>query len=124
MFFSVAWTAGHESADLRAAPTRCRMKRRNINVFLAGAAILVMSQAPAVAQTLLTYSCLDGSEFVVAIFTGERSAHLQLDGKAILLPRRLSLFGTRYAKGDIALSITKTATTLKRGKRSTECTAG
>jgi membrane-bound inhibitor of C-type lysozyme len=124
MIFNVAWTAGRESADLRGAPTRCRMKRRSIIMLLAGAAVIVTSQAPAIAQTLLTYSCLDGSEFVVAVFTGERSAHLQLDGKAILLPRRVSLFGTRYAKGDIALSITKTATTLKRGKRSTECTAG
>jgi membrane-bound inhibitor of C-type lysozyme len=92
-------------------------------ITLLGAAAIVIVQAPAVAQTFFTYSCLDGSEFVVAFFAGERSAHLQLDGKAMSLPRRLSLSGTRYAKGDITLRITKAVTTLKRGKRSTECTA-
>jgi len=98
------------------------MKRCHL-ISLLGAAAIVIGQPPAVAQPFLTYSCLDGSEFVVAFFAGERSAHLQLDGKAISLPRRLSLSGTRYAKGDISLSLTKTGTTLKRGKRSTECTA-
>jgi membrane-bound inhibitor of C-type lysozyme len=98
------------------------MKRREF-ITLLGAAAIVIGQSPVVAQTFLTYSCLDGSEFVVAFFAGERSAHLQLDGKAMSLPRRLSLSGTRYAKGDITLRITKTVTTLKRGKRSTECTA-
>ena len=98
------------------------MKRREF-ITLLGAAAIVIGQSPVVAQTFLTYSCLDGSEFVVAFFAGERSAHLQLDGKAMSLPRRLSLSGTRYAKGDITLRITKTVTTLERGKRSTECTA-
>jgi membrane-bound inhibitor of C-type lysozyme len=96
---------------------RCRL------ITLLGAAAIVIGQPPAVAQTLATYSCLDGSEFVVGFFAGDRSAHLKLDGKTMLLPRRLSLSGTRYAKGDISLSMTKTTTILKRGKRSTECTA-
>jgi membrane-bound inhibitor of C-type lysozyme len=98
------------------------MKRRPL-ITLLGAAAIVIGQTPAVAQTFITYSCLDGSEFVAAFFAGERTAHLQLDGKAMSLPQRLSLSGTRYAKGDITLRITKTVTTLKRGKRSTECTA-
>jgi hypothetical protein len=32
---------------------------------------------------------------------------LQLDGKALLLPRRVALSGTRFAKGDITLRIAK-----------------
>ena len=52
---------------------------------------------------------------------GDKRAHLQLDGKAVTLPKRISLSGSRYAKGDISLRITKTGITLKRGKRSTEC---
>ena len=99
------------------------MRRRNFITLLAGAAAILIGQPSAVAQTFLTYSCLDGSEFVVALFAGERSAYLKLDGKSMSLPRRLSLSGTRYAKGDITLWITKTATTLQRGKRSTGCTA-
>jgi hypothetical protein len=49
---------------------------------------------------------------------------LQLDGKALLLPRRVALSGTRFAKGDITLRIAKGVTTLTRGKRSTECAGG
>jgi membrane-bound inhibitor of C-type lysozyme len=98
------------------------MRRRAFIAFLAGAAAIVIGQSPAVAQTFLTYSCLDGSEFVAAFLAGDRSAHLHLDGKAMTLPRRLSLSGTRYAKGDVTLRIAKSVTTLTRGKRSTECT--
>jgi membrane-bound inhibitor of C-type lysozyme len=98
--------------------------RRRFIALLAAAAAVLIGEPPAVAQTLVTYSCVDGSEFVVGFFAGERSAHVQLDGKAILLPRRVSLSGTRYAKGDITLRIAKGVTTLTRGKRSTECAAG
>jgi membrane-bound inhibitor of C-type lysozyme len=98
------------------------MKRALITLF-AGAVAIVIDQPPASAQTFLMYSCLDGSEFVVAFFAGDRSAYLQLDGKAMSLPRRLSLSGTRYAKGDITLRVTKSVTILTRGRRSTECTA-
>jgi membrane-bound inhibitor of C-type lysozyme len=83
------------------------MRRRDFITLLGGAAAWPIGQTPAVAQTFITYSCLDGSEFVVAFFAGERSAHLQLDGKAMSLPQRLSLSGTRYAKGDITLRITR-----------------
>jgi membrane-bound inhibitor of C-type lysozyme len=100
-----------------------QLKRRAFIVLLGGAAAIGIGQPPVVAQSFLTYSCLDGSEFVVVFFAGDRSVHLQLDGKAVSLPRRLSLSGTRYAKGDIALRITKSVTTLTRGRRSTECTA-
>jgi membrane-bound inhibitor of C-type lysozyme len=95
--------------------------RREIIALLAAAAAMMIGPPPAVAQTLVTYSCLDGSEFVAAFFAGDRSAHLQLDGKAISLPRRVSLSGTRYSKGDITLRITKTGTILTRGKQSTGC---
>ena len=99
------------------------MKQRAFITIFASAIAIVIGQPPAVAQTFFTYSCLDGSEFIVAFFPSDRSAYLQLDGKAMSLPRRLSLSGTRYAKGDITLRITKTVTTLKRGNRATECTA-
>jgi len=78
---------------------------------------------PACAQTFTTYHCRDGSEFVAAFYEGDKRAHLQLDGKAITLAKRLSLAGARYVKGDITLRITKAGTTLKRGKTSTECAA-
>jgi membrane-bound inhibitor of C-type lysozyme len=98
------------------------MKRAFITL-CAGVVAIAIHQPPVAAQAFLTYYCLDGSEFVVAFFAGDRSAYLKLDGKAMSLPRRLSLSGTRYAKGDITLRITKSVTTLTRGRRSTECTA-
>jgi len=97
--------------------------RRRIFITFFGAAGIFIGQLPACAQTFVTYQCRDGSEFIAAFFEGDSRAHLQLDGKAITLPKRISLSGSRYAKGDITLRITKTATTLKRGRRSTECNA-
>ena len=90
--------------------------------FFAAAGILA-GQFPAGAQTFFTYRCRDGSEFIAAFYEGDSRAHLQLDGKAITLPKRMSMSGSRYAKGGITLRIAKTATTLKRGRRSTDCKA-
>jgi len=97
--------------------------RRHIFITFFGAAAILTGQLPARAQTFFTYQCRDGSEFIAAFFEGDRQVHLQLDGKAVALPKRLSVSGSRYAKGDTTLRITKTATTLQRGKRLTECKA-
>ena len=99
------------------------MRIRNVMLFLSAIAIPI-GPGPAWAQTFFTYHCRDGSEFVAAFYEGDRRAHLQLDGKAIALAKRPSFSGARYVKGNITLRISKTATTLKRGKRSTECSAG
>jgi Membrane-bound lysozyme-inhibitor of c-type lysozyme len=96
------------------------MRRRHI-VTIVGAAGILIGQSPVFAQTFHTYRCYDGSQFVLAFFEDDKRAHLQLDGKAVTLPKRISLSGSRYAKGDISLRITKTVITLKRGKQSTEC---
>jgi membrane-bound inhibitor of C-type lysozyme len=90
--------------------------------FIAVTGILA-GQLPAGGQTFSMYRCSDGSEFIAAFYEGDSRAHLQLDGKAVALSKRISVSGSRYAKGDITLRITKTATTLKRGRRSTECKA-
>ena len=81
----------------------------------------------AAAQTLLTFHCGDGTEFGAALYQG--SAYVQLDGKAMTLPRRLSLSGTRYSAGDITLRVKGNSATLtrgrylSRGRRSTECSS-
>ena len=96
------------------------MRRRDfITIF--GVAGVLIGQSPVFAETFRTYRCYDGSQFVLALYEGDKRAHLQLDGKAITLSKRISLSGSRYAKGDITLRITKTVVTLKRGKQSTEC---
>jgi membrane-bound inhibitor of C-type lysozyme len=95
------------------------MRRDFITIF--GAAGLLIGQSPVFAQTFRTYNCYDGSQFILAFFEGDKRAHLQLDGRAITLPKRIALSGSRYTKGEISLRTTKTAITLKRGKQSTEC---
>jgi len=79
--------------------------------------------APAFAQTFLTFHCGDGTQFVAAFREGTRSAYVQLDGKAMTLPRRLSLSGTRYSAGSTTLRVKQNTATLSRGRQSTECSS-
>lgn len=45
-------------------------------------------------------------------------AYVQIDGRAITLPRRLTLSGTRYSRGDVTLKLTHAgATTIRHAKR-------
>jgi membrane-bound inhibitor of C-type lysozyme len=87
---------------------------------------MIVGPLSALAQSkFATYACNDGSEFVVAFFEGDRFAHVQLDGQAIAMPKRPSISGSRYVKGDVTLTIAKSGgVTLKRGKRSTQCSGG
>lgn len=87
------------------------------------AAAVMPWQAPASAQTVSNYQCRDGSEFAVAVPERGKFARLKLDGKDVMLRKRVTAVGARYAKGDITLRITKTGTTLERGKGMTTCTA-
>jgi membrane-bound inhibitor of C-type lysozyme len=88
-------------------------------IFLIGAATVALATAasPAAAQTFKTYGCADGTQFIVGFFQYDKRAHLQIDGKAVALPRRITLFGSRYSGGGIVLNIGKASTTIKRGKR-------
>jgi membrane-bound inhibitor of C-type lysozyme len=86
-----------------------------------GIAAAVLGQAPAWADTFTTYHCRDGSQFVVAFYERDSAAHLQLDGKAVTLRKRPSVSGARYVAGGVTLKMTKTAVTLQRGKRTTDC---
>ncbi len=92
---------------------------------VAAAAVLASALiAPAAsAQVFLSFHCADGSEFVTAFFAGTRSVYVQLDGKALTLPRRISLSRPRYAAGGVTLWIKDRAATLRRDRVSTECTA-
>jgi len=69
------------------------------------------------AQTFVTYACDDGTPVVAAFFAGERSVRLQLDGKALALPQRLSADGGRYAKSGVSFWIKGQGATLKRPKK-------
>ena len=93
--------------------------RKTIIIFNAAAlaANLASSSTPAFAQTFQNYRCADGSQFIVGFFEYDRRAHMQIDGRAVTLGKRLALSGSRYSGGGVTLKITRTATTVKRTRR-------
>ena len=54
----------------------------------------ISAAAPARAQTYLHYACAGGAEFEAAFFEGTRAAFLQIDGKSLNLPKRISATGS------------------------------
>ena len=98
--------------------------RRKLFIVL-GAAMLASAASPVAAQTTFqNYTCADGSQFIVGFFRPDKRAHLQIDGRAVTLDKRLSLSGARYSGARVTLRITKTGVTFKRGGRpQTACSA-
>ena len=83
------------------------------------AAVMVTAPLAAFAQTTFrNYRCADGAQFIVGFFQYDSRAHLQLDGKALTLAKRVALSGSRYQAKGVTLRITKAGvTTLKHAKR-------
>jgi membrane-bound inhibitor of C-type lysozyme len=79
----------------------------------AGSAAGTVVVAPAAADSIALYQCADGSRFALAFYEADSHAHIQLNGKALSLPKRLSLSGARYSAGGVTLRIDKDLTTLK-----------
>jgi membrane-bound inhibitor of C-type lysozyme len=95
------------------------MNRRNV-IFILGAlfSTAAVTAQPAAAETFQTYLCADGTQFVAAFYPSDpKHAHLQVDGKAVGLAKRLALSGSRYSGGGVTLAMGKAGTTLKVGKR-------
>lgn len=90
-----------------------------------GAALcgLAMTTVPSVAfaqSSFRSYRCADGSQFMVGFFQYDKRAHLQLDGKAVTLPKRVALTGSRYQAKGVTLRITRAGVvTLKHARRKT-----
>jgi membrane-bound inhibitor of C-type lysozyme len=94
------------------------MNWRQPSIFSAILFIGAAGSLPASAQTTFqSYRCADGSQFMVGFFQYDKRAHLQIDGKAVTLARRWGLSGARYSGGGITLKITRSATTVKHGRR-------
>src|SRR5882757_3327848 len=97
------------------------MNCRKIAVFGAALFAAWVAAAPsrALAQSSFrNYRCADGAQFIVGFFQYDSRAHLQLDGKALTLPKRVALSGSRYQGKGVTLRITKAGvTTLKHAKR-------
>ncbi len=95
------------------------MKSGNTTIVALMAAAIVLAAPAASAQTTTfqTYRCGDGTEFVVGFFQYDKRAHMQVDGKAVTLQKRVAVTGSRFSGGGVTLRVTKSVTTLKVGKR-------
>jgi len=65
---------------------------------LFGAGVITGPSA-ALAQTFDGYRCADGTRFIVGFYRYDSRAHLQIDGRAVTLTKRLALSGARYSGG-------------------------
>jgi membrane-bound inhibitor of C-type lysozyme len=97
------------------------MNCRRITIFGAALAMASVAWAPSAAMAqgqFRNYRCADGTQFMAGFFQYDPRAHLQLDGKAVTLPKRVALSGSRYSAKGVTLRITKAGvTTLKHAKR-------
>ena len=96
--------------------------RRNtiFGMALCAAAIGAVPTAALAQSSFRNYRCADGSQFMVGFFQYDKRAHLQLDGKALTLPKRVALTGSRYQAKGVTLRITKAGVvTLKHARRKT-----
>jgi hypothetical protein len=101
---------------------------KQLSLFSAAAFAAVLSGAsasPVAAQTFQSFICADGARFTAAFLKSDpKQAHLQIDGKAVALKKRFTLTGARYTARGISLTINKSGTILRHGKRGpTACTA-
>ena len=94
-----------------------------IKAIIFGAVLFVAEIAsialPALAQTFQNYRCADGSRFIVGFFEYDKRAHLQIDGRAVTLARRLALSGSRYSGDGVTLKIDRAGITIRHAKRPT-----
>jgi membrane-bound inhibitor of C-type lysozyme len=93
----------------------------NANLPAIAAAGMLALVAPAHAQTYYSYRCENGARFELALFPNINAAYIQLDGKALSLPKFVSITGTRYRKGGITVWLRGERATLRRAGVRTEC---
>lgn len=85
---------------------------------LCAAAMATVPSGAFAQSTFRNYGCADGTQFMVGFFQYDSRAHLQLDGKALTLPKRVALSGSRYQAKGVTLRITRAGvTTLKHARR-------
>jgi len=85
---------------------------------------ITASTTASLAQSYLQYRCEDGAQISVAFVDNSKAALVQLDGKAMTLPLRLSAWGLRDKKSGVTLWIRGNDTRLKRPKNKwTQCKA-
>jgi membrane-bound inhibitor of C-type lysozyme len=83
------------------------------------ATIVLAGRVAASAQTFQSYRCTDGTQFIVGFYPYDTRAYVQIDGREVMLSKRLTLSGARYSGVGVSLQITKAGVmTVKHVKRS------
>ena len=96
------------------------LKHMIFGAALCAAAVASVPSAAWAQSSFRNYRCADGSQFMVGFFQYDKRAHLQLDGKALTLPKRVALTGSRYQAKGVTLRITRAGlVTLKHARRKT-----
>jgi membrane-bound inhibitor of C-type lysozyme len=85
------------------------------------AAGAMLHAMPARSETYYHYRCENGAEFEVAMFADTRAAYIQLDGKAMTLPKFFSITGTRYRRAGVTFWFRGERATIRRGGVRAEC---
>lgn len=78
-------------------------------------AFVQASSAPA--QSFDTYHCADGTQFILAFYPRDKRAYVQIDGRAIILERSVTLIGSGYSGGGVSLKITPAGFLLRHARR-------
>ena len=95
--------------------------RQSICCALVTVGIVGLSSS-ASAQRYTAYECDDGAQFQVALLDTEKKAYLQLDGKALQLPKKIAYTGDRYAQGGVTFWVRGNGrVTIKRAGKVSEC---
>jgi membrane-bound inhibitor of C-type lysozyme len=84
-------------------------------------AAAMLPAVPAQSETYYFYHCENGAQFEVALFPGTRAAYVQLDGRAMTLPKFFSITGTRYRKDGVTFWFRGERATIRRGGVRSEC---
>src|SRR5437763_1104949 len=102
----------------------CARKGAKMNRYWTTAAAAVVAGylaglMPALAQTTTfrNYHCADGTEFIVGFYPYDSRAYVQIDGGAMMLPKRLAVSGKRYSAAGVTLKVSRLGRTIvKRPK--------
>ena len=78
---------------------------------------LMGQPSPGSAQTFDSYRCADGTHFILAFYPRDKRAYLQIDGRAVILNKRLTLPGRRYSGSGVSLKMTETGAVIRHARR-------
>jgi membrane-bound inhibitor of C-type lysozyme len=99
---------------------RARRSARRIALVLTVAGAMSLA-VPARSETYYSYRCANGAQFEVTLFPDTRAAYIQLDGKAMMLPKSFSITGTRYRRAGVTFWFRGERATIRRGGVRSEC---